>query len=109
MPSTVTVYYPFHPLVNHTLDVIQWPRRRGNAVTVLHPDGESMKVPMWMLDPEAARVSVSEQIVLSASALLTLVDLLSQPSSPRVEPEPHQETAHEANHLRIRRRATNAI
>jgi len=107
MPSTVTVYYPFHPLVDHTLDVVSWPRRRGHAVTVLHPDGEAVKVPLWMLQPEAAQVSICEQIAPSASALLSLIDLLSQPSSPRVGSLAHQETAHEASPLRLRRRATN--
>jgi len=107
MPSTVTVYYPFHPLVDHTLDVVSWPRRRAHAVTVLHPDGEAVKVPLWMLQPEAAQVSICEQIALSASALLSLVDLLSQSSSPRVGSLPHQETAHEASPLRLRRRATD--
>ncbi len=76
MPSTVTVHYPFHPLHNRRLDVVAWPRQVNNAVTVKHPDGQPLKIPLWMLQPEAAGSRLSEQIELDASALLALVDVL---------------------------------
>jgi hypothetical protein len=72
MPSTVTVHYSFHPLHNHCLDVLAWPRQATHAVTVQHPDGQSLKIPRWMLQPEAAGFHLSEQIELAASALLAL-------------------------------------
>jgi hypothetical protein len=75
MPSTVTVYYPFHPLVNCSLAVLTWPRHPANTVTVQHPDGNAVKIPLWMLQPEATHLHLSEQIALSASALSALVDL----------------------------------
>jgi len=56
MPSTVTVHYPFHPLHKRCLDVVAWPRQAANAATVQHPDGKTLKIPLWMLQPEAARL-----------------------------------------------------
>ena len=74
-PAAVTVYYPFHPLVNHTLEVITWPRKPAYAVTVKHPDGNAVKIPLWMLQPDAAHFHLSGQIELSNSAISALVDL----------------------------------
>ncbi|MGC1951638.1 MAG: hypothetical protein WA970_03455, partial [Gammaproteobacteria bacterium] len=54
MPSTVTVRYPFHPLHNRCLDVVAWPRQATRAVSVRHPDGKTLKIPLWMLQPDAA-------------------------------------------------------
>ena len=76
MPSTVTVHYPFHPLHNCCLGVIAWPRRATGAATVQHPDGKPLKIPLWMLQPDAARLCLSEQAELAASALLALVDVI---------------------------------
>ena len=59
MPSTVTVHYPFHPLHDRRLEVLAWPRQAHNAVTVKHPDGQSLKIPLWMLQPEAADVRLN--------------------------------------------------
>ena len=59
MPSTVTVYYPFHPLHNRCLEVVAWPRQVTQAITVRHPDGNTLKVPRWMLQPDAARFRLS--------------------------------------------------
>lgn len=106
MPSTVTVYYPFHPLVNRSLAVLTWPRHPANAVTVQHPDGKAMKIPLWMLQPEATRLHLSEQVVLSASALSALVDLLVLLSSSKVKANEKQEPTHAASHLSIRTRTS---
>jgi len=59
MPSTVTVHYSFHPLHNHCLDVVAWPRQTHQAVTVQHTDGQSLKIPLWMLQPDAANIRLS--------------------------------------------------
>jgi hypothetical protein len=102
MPSTVTVYYPFHPLNNRSLEVIAWPRRSAMAATVQHPDGNAVKIPLWMLQPEAARFHLSEQVELSSSALRALVDLLTLHSCSKVNTHNHQEQTHAASHVRIR-------
>ncbi len=73
MPSTVTVYYPFHSLANRRLEVIAWPRRHSTAVTIQHPDGAAAKIPRWMLQPEAARCRLGEHIEVSAAALMAHV------------------------------------
>jgi hypothetical protein len=39
LPSTATVYYPFHPLRRQTLEVLVWPRQAHLSVTVRAPDG----------------------------------------------------------------------
>ena len=102
MPSTVTVHYPFHPLHNHCLDVVAWPRQATHAVTVRHPDGKTLKIPRWMLQPDAVRFRLSEQIELAASALLALVDMLH--SCSKVATTNQLEQSHAANHTRTRQR-----
>lgn len=62
MPSTVTVHYPFHPLHNQRLEVVAWPRQSRNAVTVRDPDGTSLKIPLWMLEPQASQLLLSDQM-----------------------------------------------
>ena len=56
MPSTVTVHYPFHPLHGRCLEVVAWPRQPRLAVTVCQPDGQALKVPLWMVEPAAAHL-----------------------------------------------------
>ena len=63
-----------------------------------------MKIPLWMLQPEAARFHLSEPIELSSGALRALVDLLTLHSSTKVKSEKHQEPTHAASHLGIRAR-----
>ena len=97
MPSTVTVHYPFHPLVHHQLQVIRWPRLNSGATTVQHPDGNTIKIPIWMLQPEAAQFERQSRIELSGSALLSLVDLLASASSTKVNPEKQLEQTSEVS------------
>ena len=106
-PATVTVYYPFHPLVNHTLEVINWRRKSAHAVTVKHPDGNAGKIPLWMLQPDAAHFHLSEQIELSASALSALVDLLRLHASNRVKVQPQREQTHATTQVHTRERSIN--
>jgi hypothetical protein len=101
-PTTVTIYYPFHPLVNHALEVITWPRKPAHAATLKHPDGNAVKIPLWMLQPDAAHFHLSEQIELSASALSALVDLLALHASTRVDAQPHPEQTHAATQVHTR-------
>ncbi len=76
MPSAVTVHYRFHPLHNHCLEVVAWPRQSRNAVTVRDPDGTSLKIPLWMLETHASQLHLSDQVELTASVLLALVAFL---------------------------------
>ena len=103
MPSTVTVHYRFHPLVNHTLAVVSWPRRPDLPVTVLHPDGTAMKVPLWMLQAQAAQLTVCKRALLPASALLRVIELLLAHASSTAGAQRPAETEHEADHVPIRR------
>ena len=106
-PAAVTVYYPFHPLVNHTLEGITWPRKPAHAVTVKHPDGNAVKIPLWMLQPDAASFHLSEQIELSANALSALVDLLTLHASTMVEVQPQREQTHETTQVHTREQIKN--
>jgi hypothetical protein len=54
LPSTVTVHYQFHPLRRQSLEVLVWPRQAHLPVSVRHPDGSTLKIPLCMLDPAAA-------------------------------------------------------
>ena len=104
MPSTVTVYYPFHPLAHHHLQVISWPRHKTGATTVQHPDGTTIKIPLWMLQPEAAQFELQSQIELSSTALLSLIDLLPSHSSPKVDSDSQAEQASETSRDPLRQR-----
>ena len=102
MPSTVTVHFPFHPLHKRCLDVVAWPRKAANAVAVQHPDGKTLKIPLWMLQPEATCFVLSEQPELAASGLLALVDLVQVCSMVTARNLPEQ--SHAASHTRSRQR-----
>jgi hypothetical protein len=43
---------------------------------VRHPDGLAVKIPTWMISPQAAQHKLSEQAELSVGALLSLARLL---------------------------------
>ncbi|MDA1371752.1 MAG: hypothetical protein O2971_13465 [Proteobacteria bacterium] len=101
MPSTVTVYYPFHPLYHHCLKVLQWPRPTGNTATVARPDGKALKIPLWMLDVNAKQYQLSQQATLPAEALNALVDLLQ---SSTVTTTQQQEQPHAADYPGTRQR-----
>jgi hypothetical protein len=72
----VKVSYRFHPLHGQELEVACGPRREGGHVTVIDPEGVRLKIPAWMLLPEAARHSLSSKAAISDRALLSLCDLI---------------------------------
>jgi len=76
MGSRVTVHYRFHPLHGQQLEVACRPRREDGRVTVIDPTGVRLKIPGWMLLPEAARHSLSCEAAISDRALLRLCDLI---------------------------------
>lgn len=86
MSSRVTVQYPFHPHHGQALAVIQRPRRREAAVTVLDPASAPLQIPAWMLSTQAAGYGLSDHAAIASPALLRLADLLHKqltaPSGP---------------------------
>jgi hypothetical protein len=71
-----TVYYPFHPLHGQEVEVSCRARRENDWVMVSDPQGVPLKIPAWMLLPEAARYGLSNQATIGGSAWLGLCDLL---------------------------------
>ena len=94
MPSTVTVHYPFHPLHCRCLEVVAWPRQPHLAVTVRQPDGQTLKIPLWMVEPAAAHCELRERVELTASVLHALIALLEhRPTVPATTPPEHTDAA----------------
>lgn len=75
--TSVRVCYPFHPLHRATLQILRRPERGDGAICVLDPGGRRLKIPVWMLEPECARITVSEQPYLGKEALLSLASLIA--------------------------------
>ena len=75
--TRVQVFYPFHPLRDAVLQVVRRPKRGDGAVAVVDPVGKRLKIPVWMLSPECAAITITEQPHLSSPSLLSLVSLLS--------------------------------
>ena len=46
-------------------------------MSVIDRAGKRLKIPVWMLSPEASSIGISERIHLSKEALLSLASLLS--------------------------------
>ena len=70
------MYYAFHPLHGKELEVACRPRREDGCVTVIDPEGVRLKIPAWMLLPEAARHGLSSEAAIGGNALLGLSDLI---------------------------------
>ena len=75
--AEVQVFYPFHPLHSATVQILRRPERGDGAVSVIDRTGKRLKIPIWMLSPEAAGIMISEQVHLSKEALLSLTSLVS--------------------------------
>ena len=73
---TVTVYYPFHPLHGHELNVACRPRNPVLPVTVVDEADTGLRIPAWMLAPEAEHYQLAEHATLDAQTLRALAALL---------------------------------
>ena len=73
----VQVFYPFHPLHGVSLQIVRRPKRGDGAVSVVDPAGRRLKVPVWMLLSDCAKIKITERPHLSKKALLSLTSLLS--------------------------------
>jgi hypothetical protein len=81
--TDVQVFYPFHPLHGVTLRILRRPKRGDGAVCVVDPAGRRLKIPIWMLLPECAEITISQRPHLGKQALLSLASLIaSQLDSP---------------------------
>src|SRR6476620_10414381 len=81
--TDVQVFYPFHPLHGVTLRILRRPKRGDGAVCVIDPAGRRLKIPIWMLLPECAEITISQRPRLGKQALLSLASLIaSQLDSP---------------------------
>ena len=74
--TDVQVFYPFHPLHGVTLRVLRRPERGDGAVCVVDPAGRRLKIPIWMLLPECAEITISQRPHLGKQALLSLASLI---------------------------------
>src|SRR5215469_13511276 len=70
--TDVQVFYPFHPLHGVVLRVLRRPERGAGAVCVMDPAGRRLKIPIWMLLPECAEITISQRPHLGKQALLSL-------------------------------------
>jgi hypothetical protein len=75
--TRVQVFYPFHPLRNAVLQAVRHPKRGDGAFVVVDPAGKRLKIPIWMLSPECAAVTITDAPYLSSESLLGLASLLS--------------------------------
>jgi len=75
--ADVQVFYPFHPLHGVTLRILRRPERGDGAVCVIDPAGRRLKIPIWMLLPECAEITISQRPHLSKQALLSLASLIT--------------------------------
>jgi hypothetical protein len=75
--TDVQVFYPFHPLHGVTLRILRRPERGDGAVCVMDPAGRRLKIPIWMLLPECAEITISRRPRLGKQALLSLASLIT--------------------------------
>src|SRR5215831_14874983 len=75
--TDVQVFYPFHPLHGVTLRILRRPKRGDGAVCVMDPAGRRLKIPIWMLLPECAEITISQRPHLGKQALLSLASLIA--------------------------------
>jgi hypothetical protein len=69
------VYYPFHPLHGRELRVTSRPRHPVLPVTVVDEAGSVLRIPAWMLAPEAVHSQLAAPATLDAQTLRALAAL----------------------------------
>ena len=69
-------YYPFHPLRGRELRVTSRPRHPGSPVTAVDEAGFGLRIPAWMVAPEAAHYQLAAHATLDARTLRALAALL---------------------------------
>src|SRR6202008_4927707 len=74
--ADVQVFYPFHPLHGVTLRILRRPKRGDGAVCVIEPSGRRLKIPIWMLLPECAEITLSQRRHLASPPISRFIDHL---------------------------------
>ena len=94
----MVVYYPFHPLRGQELRVFVRSRSPDGTVTVEDAKQKRLKIPLWMVAPDAAESKVTKTPALDAQALLQLIELweLHRGKLPNKEVNSQTESDHEA-------------
>jgi len=77
--TKVQVFYPFHPLHGATLQMVRRSKRGDGAASVMDPMGKRLKIPVWMLWPDCAQITITDKPHLSKEALLSLTTWVSPP------------------------------
>ena len=70
------MFYPFHPLHGLELEVVCRPKSAVGAITVFDPQGKRLKIPSWMVSPQASGYQLSERAEICTRALIALTNLL---------------------------------
>jgi hypothetical protein len=96
--DVVVVHYPFHPLHGQQLQVFVSSRSQDGAVTVEDANQKRLKIPGWMVMPDAAGCHVNDTPTIHATALLQLAELweLHRDKLSNQEVHSHRELDHEA-------------
>src|SRR6516162_7327553 len=68
---------PFTKLHGVTLRILRRPKRGYGAVCVMDPAGRRLKIPIWMLLPECAEITISQRPHLGKQVLLSLASLIT--------------------------------
>lgn len=76
------ILYPFHPLCGVELELISLNYRTLRSATVVDPTGARLRIPKWMLEPEAACCKVWPKALLSPPSLLALAEFLKHVALP---------------------------
>lgn len=92
------MHYPFHPLHGQQLQVFVSARSSDGAVTVEDANQKRLKIPRWMVLPDAAECRVDDAPTVHATALLQLAELweLHHGKLPNEEVHSQMELDHEA-------------
>jgi len=76
MGLKIRVYYPFHPFCGCELEAVFKPKRFDGAMTIIAPDGKSLKIPSWMVLPQSSQFKILENAEISTRALLSLSNFI---------------------------------
>jgi hypothetical protein len=83
---SITVHYPFHPLHGKSFDVAYCSRSHAGTVTVFGPGEKRLRLPLWMVSPEAEQFRPGEEPAVAVTALLRVCELVSGVASAFPDP-----------------------
>jgi hypothetical protein len=74
----IKIHYPFHPFYGKELGVICRSRNKEGWLTLAEPSGNSLKIPVWMTNPEAERHHMTDKAEVSIESILSLLAFLER-------------------------------